>query len=948
MDKVNFKNTLNLPKTKFSMKANLPQTEPKIETLWQNKKVYEKLQKKNASGKKFILHDGPPYANGDIHIGHALNKILKDVIIRYKSMNGYDSPFVPGWDCHGLPVELQLLKQLNLKKHQIDKSDFRKKAKKFALKFVDIQRKQFERLGIFGEWQHPYLTLDKSYETRILRALSGLVKKDFIYKSLKPVNWCYHCETALAEAEVEYQETSSPSIFVKFRLKNSLTLTASSESETYLVIWTTTPWTLLANVACALNPTLPYVLVKVGGEMWIMAKDLVGKVLEAAGADEYKILKEIKAGEIEGLKYYHPFFKREGMVVLANYVSKEEGSGIVHTAPGHGQEDYITALKYKLPVIMPVNEKGNFDGNQGEFSNLNIGEANQRIIEKLNKLNLLITVLQVRHSYPHCWRCKQPIIFRATSQYFMRIDHKNLRKKLLALVNKEVKWIPSQSKERIQTMIENRPDWCLSRQRLWGIPIPAFYCRNCKAHILDANVINHVAGLVEEQGSDIWFRNSEAELLPENFKCPQCAGNEFRKEEDILDVWFESGVSHQAVLKERNNLSFPADLYLEGSDQHRGWFQSSLITSTALENKAPYKQVLTHGFVVDGVGRKMSKSLGNVISPQDIIKLKGADILRLWVVSSDYSEDVRISDEIINRLSEAYRKIRNTFRFILGNLCDFNKEKDLIGPSQLEIVDKWALSKLYFLLKKVDSYYKNYDFLKAYQAIYHFCVVELSSFYLDILKDRLYTFAPKSIGRRSAQTALFYMIDVLIRIIAPIIPFTAEEVWQHLGTDEAGSVHLLDWPEIEKFKIYSDVKLGNDFEKLLALRKDVTKKLEGKREEGFIGNSLQAKVIIYTKADCENKRLLDKYYKELVSIFIVSQVQVKAVDSLKEGELCQYFKDSSLKIEKAPGSKCPRCWNYSVDVGTCNAHPEICQRCANALEEGGIEKTNEKRRTQKI
>ncbi len=940
MDKVNFKNTLNLPKTKFSMKANLPQAEPKIETLWQNKKVYEKLQKKNASHKKFILHDGPPYANGDIHIGHALNKILKDVIVRYKSMNGYNSSFVPGWDCHGLPVETQLLKQLNLKKHQINKSDFRKKAKKFALKFVDIQREQFKRLGIFSEWEYPYLTVDKDYEVQVLRTLSGLIKEGFIYKSLKPVNWCCHCETALAEAEVEYQETSSPSIFVKFELNNPPALADHNQSKVYLVIWTTTPWTLLANVACALNPALPYVLVKVGGEAWIMAKNLVGKVLEAAGIDEYKILKEIKAEEIEGLKYYHPFFQREGMVVLADYVSKEDGSGIVHTAPGHGQEDYITGLKYKLPVIMPVDEKGNFDENQGEFSTLNVRKANQRIIEKLDKLNLLITASQVRHSYPHCWRCKQPIIFRATSQYFMRIDHKNLRKKLLALVDKKVRWIPSQSKERIKAMIENRPDWCLSRQRLWGVSIPAFYCDNCKAHILDAKVVNHIADLVEKEGSDVWFERSETELLPKNFKCPNCGGHKFKKEEDILDVWFESGASYRAVLKGRDNLAYPADLYLEGSDQHRGWFQSSLIISTALENKAPYRQVLTHGFVVDGVGRKMSKSMGNVISPQDIIKLKGADILRLWVVSSDYSEDVRISDEIINRLSEAYRKIRNTFRFILGNLCDFNKEKDLVGPGQLETVDKWALSKLYFLLKKVDSYYRNYDFLKAYQAIYHFCVIELSSFYLDILKDRLYTFAPKSIGRRSAQTALFYIIDVLTRISAPIIPFTAEEVWQHLRIDEAGSVHLLDWPEIEKFKIYSDIKLENDFEKLLALRKDVTKKLEGKREEGFIGNSLQAKVIIYTKPACENKRLLDKYYKELVSIFIVSQVQVKVVKSLKEGELCQYFENSSLEIEKALGSKCPRCWNYSVDVGACEAHPEICQRCANALENGGMEKFN--------
>jgi isoleucyl-tRNA synthetase len=944
VSEVNFKNTLNLPKTKFPMKANLPQTEPQIEALWQNIKIYEKLQKKNRGRQKFILHDGPPYANGDIHIGHALNKILKDIIVRYKSMSGYDSPFVPGWDCHGLPVELQLLKQLSLKKHQIEKSDFRKKAKNFALKFVDTQRRQFERLGVLGDWSHPYLTLDKEYEAQILHALSGLVRDNFIYKGLKPVNWCCHCETALAEAEVEYQEATSPSIFVKFKLINSEKLISEEKNEAYLIIWTTTPWTLLANVACAINPNLTYIAVRVKKEIWVCAKALIEKILEVANESKYEVLKEIKAEEIEGLKYQHPFFERQGVVVLADYVSGEEGSGIVHIAPGHGQEDYLTGLKYRLPVIMPVDEKGNFDKNQGEFSSLSVQRANGAIIEKLNELNLLINASQIRHSYPHCWRCKHPIIFRATSQYFMKIDHRDLRKRLLSIAGKEVGWIPPQGKERIQSMIETRPDWCLSRQRFWGIPIPAFYCLNCKAHILDAKIIEHIVSLVRKEGSDVWFKMSEVELLPDGFKCPKCKGNKFKKEEDILDVWFESGVSHQSVLKQKDNLNFPADLYLEGSDQHRGWFQSSLITSVALENKAPYRQVLTHGFVVDGEGRKMSKSLGNVITPHQIIKDLGADILRLWVASSNYNEDVRISDEILKRLSEAYRKIRNTFRFILGNLYDFNKEGDLVNHHQLEVIDRWAISKLSSLLKEVDNFYKKYDFLKVFQAIYHFCVVELSSFYLDILKDRLYTFASKSIERKSAQSALFYILEVLTRIIAPIMPFTAEEVWQHVGSREVESIHLLDWPRQEEFEFYRDSALERDFEKLLLLRKDATKELEKKREEGLIGNSLEAKITIFVKSDSENKHLLEKYYKMLNSYFIVSQAEVKSVDSLDEGEMCEYFEDSRLMVERASGSKCARCWNYTLDVGKNEVYlaclgtksRKICQRCINALrEEGG-------------
>lgn len=931
MEKVNFKNTLNLPKTQFAMKADLPQNEPKIESLWEEKKIYEKVRKKNISHEKFILHDGPPYANGDIHIGHALNKILKDFIIRYKTMNGFSTPFLPGWDCHGLPVELQLLKQLDLKKHEVNKKDFRKKAGEFALKFVDIQKGQFRRLGIFGEWDRPYLTLDKKYEAEILRTLAGLVRQGFIYRSLKPVNWCCHCETALAEAEVEYQDITSPSIFVKFEVKDRTKVLKKEKGEIYLVIWTTTPWTLLANAAVAVSPNLRYCFVKAGEEIWIIAKDLIEKVMQAAGLKNYEILKDVSSDEIEGLEYSHPFFDRKGKVVLADYVSKEEGSGIVHTAPGHGQEDYITGLKYNLPVIMPVDEKGRFDEKQGEFSGLHVKKADAVIIEKLAGLKRLIKALKVIHAYPHCWRCKNPVIFRATSQYFLKIDHNDLRKKLLSIVNNEVKWIPIQGRERICTMIENRPDWCLSRQRLWGIPIPAFYCRNCKMHILNADIIEHTADLVEERGTEIWFSKEEKELLPTGFKCPHCGKRDFLKEEDILDVWFESGASFKAVLKKDSALGFPADLYLEGSDQHRGWFQSSLINSAALEGRAPYKQVLTHGFVVDGLGRKMSKSVGNVVTPHQIIQNKGADILRLWVASSDYNEDVRISEEIMNRLAEAYRKIRNTFRFLLGNLYDFNAPEDLAGYEEQQLIDKWALSKLSALLEEVDGYYQKYDFLKVYQTIYHFCVVELSSFYLDIIKDRLYTFASKDMYRRSIQTTLFYILDVLTRILAPVIPFTAEEVWQCAGLEQIESVHLLDWPDVKKWGEFKNEKLEKEFEKIFCLRKDVLKKIEEKREAGIIGNSLEAKIFIFVKANSENRQLLENYREQLTLVFIVSQVEIETVTALNKGEVCQYFQDAAVKVERADGAKCARCWNYFSDVGEKKEYPEVCSRCAEVL-----------------
>jgi isoleucyl-tRNA synthetase len=929
---MDYKNTLNLPHTKFAMKADLPKREPVLLKVWQDMDIYRLIRKEYKGKPKYILHDGPPYANGDIHIGHALNKTLKDIIVKYKTMQGYDSAYVPGWDCHGLPVEHQLFKELKINKYQISQIEFRKKAYDYALKYVSIQKEQFIRLGVFGDWQNPYLTLTPDYEEGILESLGALVRKGYVYRGLKPVNWCFRCETALAEAEVEYEDHTSPSIFVKFRLDDN----DNYLKDAFLLIWTTTPWTLIANVAVAVHPDFTYAYIKTDKGNLIIAKDLLDNVLSKAGIEKHEVIREISGRQLEGLAYTHPFGLRKARVVLADYVSREEGSGLVHTACGHGNEDYLTGIKYKLDIVMPVDTKGRFDASIIDFSGMNVYDANPLILEKLQKIGALLFSGEIRHSYPHCWRCRNPVISRATKQWFLNIDQADLRKRLLTTIEQDVEWIPVSGRERISAMVELRPDWCLSRQRYWGVPIPVLVCDKCREEILDPQVIDKFAEFSAREGSDAWFSRQVEDFLPQGYKC-KCGNDKFSKGPDILDVWFDSGVSHQAVLKKRQELEFPSALYLEGSDQHRGWFQSSLISSMCIEGKPPFKSVLTHGFVVDAEGKKMSKSLGNVISPFDIIKDYGADILRMWVASSDYNEDVRISKEILARLAEAYRKIRNTARFILSNLYDFNPDTDKVSYKNLRKIDKWILYGIQrLLLEPVNKAYDKFEFYKAYQAIYEFCNMELSTFYLDMAKGRLYTYAANSTERKAAQTAIYEILNVMVRLMAPVLVFTAEEIWQNMPKEKQDSpvtsVHLLGWPQ--RNPVFSQDSLfgkGQDiFEELktiMALVPEVNEKLEEIRGKGEIGSSFDAKIKLLTKTE-ERYKFLESLKDDICEIFKVSQVEVTKQDKLDPNiSRAANFSDIAILALKADGAKCMRCWNYDVSVGEFNTHPLICKRC---------------------
>ena len=937
---MDYKETLNLPKTEFPMKAGLAQKECKILSEWEKKDLYGLIRKKSKGKPQYVLHDGPPYANGNIHIGHVLNKTLKDIIVKYKTLHGYDSEFIPGWDCHGLPVEHQLFKELGITKSEISQVEFRKKAHDYAMRYVGIQKEQFKRLGVFGEWKKPYLTLTHEYEHWIVKSLAELVKKGYVYRGLKPVNWCYKCETALAEAEVEYDNHTSPSIYVKFKVKNPEKIDNSfKDKKVNLVIWTTTPWTLIANVAAAAQPHFKYSLIQTSDEFLVLENSLAGPVLEKCNIKDYKVIKELSGKDLEGLFYNHPLELRDDCrVVLADYVTKEEGTGLVHTAPGHGQEDHMTGQRYNLDVVMPVDYKGKFSDYAKDFVGLHVFDANDKIIARLKEDGILLLSEYVTHSYPHCWRCKAPIIFRATEQWFMKIDHNNLRNKLIEMVRKQVRWVPSSGEERISAMIATRPDWCLSRQRYWGVPIPAINCRVCGKWILDDKVVSHFADIVLKEGTDSWFAKEIEELLPSGYKCPHCKKENFEKGLDIVDVWFDSGVSHQAVLKPRKQL--PSDLYLEGSDQHRGWFQSSLIPSVAIDGRSPYKAVLTHGFVVDGEGRKMSKSLGNVISPHDIIKHHGSDILRLWVASSDYNEDVRISKEILMRLVEAYRKVRNTLRFLLGNLYDFDPDKDKVAYDKLFDIDKWCLNKLSTTLTQVEEAYglkdkEQFNFAKAYRLIYSFCNEDLSSVYLDILKDRLYTFVKDSVGRRAAQTTMYEVLNALVRILSPILAFTTEEVFQFMPKEKKDknkeSVHLLDWPA-EDSK-WQNKQIDDQFKDLVSLRPVVLKKLEDYRGTGEIGSSLAAQVIINT----DNQKMFDylnKLQNQLAAFFIVSSVKVEKTKKLNKDLTGNTFSGLLIEVKKASGSKCLRCWNYSDTVGKEKEHSSICARCVEAISGG--------------
>jgi len=920
------KDTLNLPQTGFPMKANLTQKEPETLKFWEDNKIYEKLQTKNSGSKHYILHDGPPYANGHIHIGHALNKILKDIIIKFKSMQGFYSPYVPGWDCHGLPIELQVDKNLGEKKDKIDALEKRRLCKEYAGKFVDIQKEEFKRLGVFGDWSNPYLTLSFGYEGAIVKEFAEFVRKGYVYKGKKPVHWCASCVTALAEAEVEYADKESPSVFVKFRVEKEelkLKLPELADKKVFVVIWTTTPWTLPANLALAFHPDFDYAAVEQGDEVYIVAEGRLEALKEKIGLDGKTIIK-IAGSKLEGMNAEHPFINRKSKAVLGEFISLEEGTGIVHIAPGHGEDDYQTGLKYGLDIYAPVDDKGKFTKAVPELEGQFVFKANAAIIEILKTKNALIKEEKVLHSYPHCWRCKRPVIFRATEQWFISVEHDGLRKKCLEEIDK-VNWIPKWGRDRIYNMVSNRPDWCISRQRTWGVPITLITCNECGEFVRDNTVLDAIIKGVEENGADIWFTKKAEEFLPSGYKCKKCDGTAFSKEMDILDVWFDSGVSHAAVMEKDPRLSWPADMYLEGSDQHRGWFQSSLLASAGTKGASPYKTVLTHGFVVDGSGKKMSKSIGNVIAPQEIIKANGAEILRLWVSAEDYKDDIRISKEIIDRLTEAYRKIRNTARFLLGNLHDFDG-KDY--SNDLIEIDRWAMSRLQTLIAKITSSYERFDFHEVYHLLHNFCVVDMSSFYLDILKDRLYTFKADSKERRAAQWVLNKILLTMTGLMAPVISFTAEEIWRFIAGSKEESVFLSTFPKTDEG--YLDAALEEKWAKLIAIRNETNKALELKRQNKFIGNSLEAKVILHLSENELN--LLNEYKEFLPALFIVSAADITPASGKMDGVYeSEEIKGMSVVVERAEGKKCERCWNWSTAVGTFSEAPGLCRKCYNVV-----------------
>ncbi|AEX86246.1 isoleucine--tRNA ligase [Marinitoga sp. 1135] len=914
---MDYKDTLNLPKTPFSMKANLKKKEPETLKKWEEMDLEHYVRKEREKAPVYILHDGPPYANGHIHIGHVLNKILKDIIIKYKTMQGFKAPYVPGWDTHGLPIEHKVTTELGDKAKQMSKLEIRKLCEKYALDFVKIQKEEFKRLGVRGDWEHPYVTLEPAYEAKVLGIVKKLTEDGNIFRSKKPIYWCPSCETALAEAEIEYHDHTSPSIYVKFEMED--------EPGTYIVIWTTTPWTLPANVAIALHPEYDYVKISVGEEKWILAEALVENLMKVAGIEKYEVLEKFKGKDLEYKKAKHPFMDRESLIVLADYVTLEDGTGCVHTAPGHGADDYQTGLRYKLPVLSPVNHEGVFTNEAGKYAGLHIWKANKIIIEDLKESGHLIARADITHSYPHCWRCKNPVIFRATEQWFISVDSNNLRQKALDEI-KNVEWIPEWGENRITAMVQDRPDWCISRQRAWGIPIPALYCEDCGETFLDPEVLDKVIEIVEKEGTNAWYERPVEDFLPEGYKCPKCGGTHFKKEEDILDVWIDSGSSWDAVVNVREDLGkYPVDLYLEGTDQHRGWFQSSLFLSVAKNGKAPFKAVLTHGFIKDKDGRKMSKSLGNVISPFDVIDKYGADILRLWVASSDYRGDIKVSFEILKQQTEVYRKYRNTIRFLLGNTSDFDPEVDAVPYEEMEELDKWAMMKIHQLIKKVTEAYENYEFFRVHHLINNFCTVEMSSMYLDIIKDRIYTELPKSRLRRSAQTVMYEALVALTKLMVPLLAFTTEEIYSYLPTKKYETVQLEEWPEVNEK--YFDKELEEKWNKIFQLREDVTKALEEKRREKFIGHPLDAKIIVEPKSE-ELKEILASYDPYFVAdLFITSQFELGSVDEGYEGEFAK------VKVVKAEGKKCERCWKIHPEVGNNEKYPDACPRCIAVLEE---------------
>lgn len=928
-----YKDTLNLPKTDFPMRGNLANREPDILKKWQAMDLYGQIRDRQSGKNTFILHDGPPYANGDIHIGHAVNKILKDIIVKARSLSDYDAPYIPGWDCHGLPIELMVEKKIGKAGHKVDAHTFRNACRDYAAKQVEKQCVDFQRLGVLGDWQKPYLTMDFKTEANIIRALGKIIDVGHLHKGSKPVHWCIDCASALAEAEVEYEDRTSPAIDVRFPLVDQDAINGKGQSmgqgEISIVIWTTTPWTLPANQAVSVHPDIEYVLVQCQTEnspqRLLLAKELHESVMQRSGIEDYQILATLDGASLEGLKLKHPFYDREVPVILGNHVTLEAGTGAVHTAPGHGQDDYVVGMQYDLPVDNPVGSNGCFLPETEIFAGEHVFKANAHVIEVLTENQMLLHHEQMQHSYPHCWRHKTPIIFRATPQWFISMDDNGLRQKALQEIE-NVEWMPDWGQQRIDGMVRDRPDWCISRQRTWGVPIAVFVNKQSgELHSESQRLIEEVAIRVEEGGIDAWFELDSNELLGDDV-------DDYEKITDTLDVWFDSGVTHEFVLKADERLTFPADLYLEGSDQHRGWFQSSLLTSVAINEVAPYKSVLTHGFTVDAQGKKMSKSKGNVVAPQKIMNSLGADILRLWVAATDYRNEMHVSDEILKRMADAYRKIRNTARYLLSNLDGFNPETDCVVYDEMLELDKWAVDQAILLQKDIQSAYDNYQFHQIFQKLQQFCGVEMSGFYLDITKDRMYTMQSDSLGRRSAQTAMYHITEAFVRWIAPVLSYTADELWQHLPGKRVESVFLEAW--YEKFPAKKASQERDDYwQQVINIRDEVSKELEKLRVAGDIGSALDADVKVY----CDEKQLslLKQIEDELRFVFITSSATLYA--EADSGPDAVGTEIEGIKIHVSPSSsdKCVRCWHHREDVGSHENHPELCGRCIENVDAEG-------------
>ena len=928
MEQRDYNQTLNLPSTEFPMRAGLPVREPEALSKWQESDLYHEIMKRNEGKPLYVLHDGPPYANGIIHLGTALNKSLKDFVVRYKNMTGFKAPFVPGYDTHGLPTELKARKAAGMKSGEmISPLELRKMCREFAINFAEEQRKQFERLGVLGEWADPYLTLKNEYVAKQVEVFGEMAEKGYIYKGLKPVYWCPECQTALAEAEIEYAEDPCYSIYVKFPVKEDkglLTAMGADLAKSYFVIWTTTTWTLPANLAICVGPEYEYSVVKCGDECYIMATELFKGALAAAEISDYEVIGTIKGSELEYMVATHPFMNRDSLIIVGDHVTLESGTGCVHTAPGHGVDDFEVCRRYKeIGMTVPVDNKGMMTEEAGPFAGITTDEANKKIAMWLEENGYLFALKKIIHQYPHCWRCKNPILFRATEQWFCSIS--DFAQKAVEEIGK-VRWVPEWGENRISGMVMDRSDWCISRQRTWGVPIPIFYCKECGKEYISKESIAKVAEIFREKGADAWYELDAKDLMPENAVC-SCGHTEFKKETDIMDVWFDSGVSHAAVLDTRDYLRSPADLYLEGADQYRGWFQSSLLTNVATKGVAPYKTVVTHGWVVDGEGKKMSKSIGNVIIPDDVVKQYGADILRLWVASSDYHADIRVSNDILKQLSEAYRKIRNTARFILGCISDFNPDTDSTDESAFTEIDRFALARLNELVRTCRKAYDNFEYHLVYHAIHNFCVLDMSNFYLDVLKDRLYVENKNSVTRRAAQTVIYRILDTLTLLVAPILAFTSDEIWQfmpHSADRDARNVMFNDMPEATE---NVDSELLARWEKIHAVRDDVKKALELARSDKVIGASLDASVTIF--ADGETYEFLSYIGDILPGVLIVSDL---AINKGGEGEF-KGEQDFSVTVKHAEGKKCARCWAYSNTVGTVSGSEDICERCARVLEE---------------